>query len=93
VVIEFDRAKADANLGKHKLLLDAALLVFDGRYTEEVDHRQDYGEVRLIAIGPVATMRDRLCVVVYTWRSGNRRIISFRKANAREIRKYRRCYP
>jgi uncharacterized protein len=61
---------------------------FDGPFVEEEDARSDYGETRFIATGPVARLDDRICIAVYTWRDGVRRIISFRKANDREIRKY-----
>ena len=51
------------------------------------DRRKDYGETRLIAIVPLAV---RLHVVVYVERSGERRIISARKANSREVAFYER---
>ena len=50
------------------------------------DTRQDYGELRCLAIGKEA---GRLLVVVFTVRDGVYRIISAaRKANARERGKY-----
>ena len=49
------------------------------------DTRQDYGELRCLAIGEEA---GRLLVVVFTVRDGVYRIISARKANARERGKY-----
>lgn len=50
-----------------------------------VDDRFAYGEERRIALG---MFRDRLHVMVHTYRRGVTRIISFRKANTREIRTY-----
>ena len=87
MTIEFDREKELAS--EHKLPFGLAVELFDGPFIEEEDARFDYGETRFTAIGPVQTLGDRLCVVVYTWRGANRRVISFRKANDREIRKYR----
>lgn len=74
-------------------MLDIAIEIFDQNYIEEEDDRIDYRETRFIAIGPVASLNDRLCAIVYTWRGTKRRLISFRKANDKEIRKYRRNYP
>jgi uncharacterized protein len=87
-MFEADDAKATANLDKHGLPLSAAQLLFDGPFIEEEDQRNEYGESRFVATGPVARFGDRICVAVYTWRGPVRRIISFRKANDREIRKY-----
>lgn len=49
------------------------------------NERNDYGEQRMIAIAP---LRGRLHVVCYVIRGYFRRIISFRKANRREVRAY-----
>jgi uncharacterized protein len=87
-VIEFDVAKDEENQRKHALPLGAAELLFDGPFIEEEDTRRDYGETRFIATGPIAAFGGRIFVVVYTWRGPARRIISFRKANDREIREY-----
>ena len=86
---EFDSVKDAANRSKHRLSLAAALAVFDGPFVEDVDERSDYGETRFVAIGPIPAVGGRLFVVVYTWRNAQRRVISFRKANDRESRKYR----
>ncbi len=51
------------------------------------DRREDYGETRLIAMVPLGA---RLHVVVYVERGGQRRIISARKANSREVAFYER---
>jgi uncharacterized protein len=55
------------------------------------DRRKDYGETRLIAMAPLGA---RLHVIVYVERSGERRIISARRANSREVAFYEReIYP
>lgn len=87
-MIEIDEEKNAANLRKHNLPLEAALFLFDGPFVEEEDVRADYGETRFVATGPILQFGNRICVAVYTWRGPVRRIISFRKANDREIRKY-----
>ena len=88
-MIEFDPVKDQINQARHRLPLGAAELLFEGPFIEEEDRRRNYGETRFVATGPVEEFGDRIYVVVYVWRGGVRRIISFRKANDREIRKYR----
>jgi uncharacterized protein len=88
-VIEYDPVKNVANIAKRGLPFELAELVFDGPFIEEEDARRNYGEPRFIVTGPIALLGDRIFVVNYTWRGAVRRIVSFRKANGREIRKYR----
>ena len=88
-MIEYDLVKNAANIEKHGLPFQLAELLFDGPFVEEEDARKDYGEPRFIATGPIAVLENRIFVVIYTWRGSTRRIVSFRKANDREIRKYR----
>jgi uncharacterized protein len=56
----------------------------------EVDDRRDYGETRYTLYGRVA---GRLFVIAYTMRGGVHRIISARKANARETKRYGKGTP
>lgn len=49
------------------------------------DLRRDYGEPRFRAIG---MLDGRLHVLIFTPRAGGVRVISFRRANARECRKW-----
>ena len=49
------------------------------------DYRKDYGEDRMIGIGYIG---ERLFNVVFVDRDGIRRIISLRKANLREVKRY-----
>ena len=86
--VEFDPVKDAENQQKHGLPLNFAPLVFEGPFIEEEDRRYDYGETRIVATGPIELFDGRICVVVYTWRDGMRRIISFRKANDKEVGKY-----
>lgn len=88
--IEYDPAKDTANRQKHGLPLLLAEALFAQSYIEIRDDRRDYGEDRFIAIGRVA---GRLCICVFTWREGRRRIISLRKANRRECDAYHEADP
>lgn len=92
MAIEFDPDKAMINRDKHDLNLVLGSEIFDRPHIEEEDDRYEYGETRFVAIGPVASLNDRICAVVYTWRGNDRRLISFRKANDREVRRYRQNY-
>jgi uncharacterized protein len=49
------------------------------------DVRESYGETRFIAVG---FLGERLHVVAYTMRGPRLRVISFRKANPREVARY-----
>jgi len=49
------------------------------------DTRMEYGEVRIIAL---ALIKTRLFYVVFTDLGDYRRVISLRKANAREVKRY-----
>jgi uncharacterized protein len=90
---ELDPDKDMINKAKHDVPLDLGIQIFDRDFIEEEDERFDYDETRFVATGPVAALNDRICVVVYTWRGNVRRLISFRKANDKEIGKYRRSHP
>jgi uncharacterized protein len=82
---EWDEAKDTENRAKHGLgLADAARLEWT-RARYQVDLRFDYGEERVTAY---AMRGVRLYVCIYTLRGSVARIISLRKANVREIRKY-----
>ena len=51
------------------------------------DRRKDYGEIRINTLGEI---EGRIFFVAFTRRGEAIRIISFRKANAREIERYHR---
>lgn len=88
-MIEFDPMKSATNIVRRGLPFQLAEFLFDGPFVEEEDARQEYGEPRFAATGPIVVLDNRIFVVVYTWRGSTRRIVSFRKANDREVRKYR----
>lgn len=85
MAITFDPAKRDKALAKRGLDFDDATAVLDGAVWEFIDDRNDYGEVRVTTVG---FLRERMVVVVWTQREEDRHIISMRKANDREQRRY-----
>ncbi len=63
----------------------AAQVFGDPRRKVKLDSRYIYGEDRYLALGRVD---GRVLTVVYTMRNDVIRIISARKANSREVKKY-----
>lgn len=59
--------------------------VFDKSHLDLIDRRKDYGEVRIFSFGYLDHFP---VVVVWTYRGVKRRIISLRRANEREVKKY-----
>ena len=83
---EWDSDKAAANVSRHGVSFELAMLVFlDDCRLIKLDERFDYGEERIITMGHV---NNRLHVVVYTQTNDKIRIISARKANRRERKRY-----
>ncbi len=83
--ISFDTNKDAANLEKHGISLAAAATLEWDDALIWADDRHNYGEARMCAI---AYIGDRLHYVVYVDRVEARRIISLRKANLREVKRY-----
>lgn len=82
---EWDEAKNQANRRKHGLDFADAALVFAGPIVTFEDQRQPYGEQRYLTVD---TLAGRMVVVAHTLRGDATRIISMRKANARESARY-----
>ena len=83
---EFDPAKLATNVAKHGVWFSAADdFAWKSRRSKSTTSRKSYGESRLCATGLVGT---RLLVLVFTLRESAVRIISLRKANQREVRRY-----
>ena len=82
---DHDPKKLAANVANHQVWFHEA----DGfewwTASIEVDSRKRYGETRFVATGLIGT---RLYVLVYTLRETAVRIISLRKANSREVKRY-----
>lgn len=85
IEIAFDPNKNAINTSKHGVALaEGANLEWDEAVTWQ-DARRNYGEVRMCAI---AYIGHRLYHVVYVDRACVRRIISLRKANLKEVKRY-----
>jgi uncharacterized DUF497 family protein len=83
--VTYDLAKDGANVEKHGVSLAmAAALEWDSAVIWP-DTRRQYGEPRMAGIGYIGL---RLYYVVFVDRSEGRRVISLRKANQREIKRY-----
>jgi uncharacterized DUF497 family protein len=85
---EWDEEKSEACFQERGFdFAFAAKVFFDPERTVQPDNRMIYGEARYQVYG---TVTGRLFVVVFTQRGGRIRIISARKANQREVRRYGR---
>jgi len=82
---EWDEAKARENLKKHKVGFDEGKTIFNDPFLltfPDIDTSD--AEERYVNIG--LSIRDRVLVLIHTERQGRIRIISCRKASARERR-------
>ncbi|MGP1613933.1 MAG: BrnT family toxin [Pollutimonas bauzanensis] len=82
---DWNEAKRRANVAKHGVDFSDAPAFEWADAVVELDIRQNYGEMRWIAFGPIGR---RLHVMVYVERDGGIRLISLRKANQREFDYY-----
>jgi uncharacterized DUF497 family protein len=78
-------AKRETNRARHGIDFSAANDFEWNTALVLPDLRHDYGETRIVAFGKIG---ERLHVLVYTPRGPLTHVISLRKANEREIRKY-----
>lgn len=85
-MFEWDEQKAQSNEAKHAVSFPFITRAFDddNRLTV-IDNRRDYGEVRYITL---ARIEQRVYVLVYTMRDTVIRLISARKANSKEVKRY-----
>ena len=83
--MERDPAKDDRNIAERGLSLDLAERLDWATALIWEDNRRDYGERRYCVLGFIG---DRLHSVVFTPRDGKPRVISLRKANKREVKRY-----
>jgi uncharacterized DUF497 family protein len=82
---EWDEKKNQSNQQKHGLNFADVPQVFAGRTLTFEDSRQVYGEPRYLTVGSLA---GRVVIIAHTLRGDATRIISMRKANARERARY-----
>lgn len=83
--VTFDPTKDAANTEKHGVSLAEAASFEWADALVWPDQRRDYGEPRMAALGYIGL---RLMAVVFVDRGTERRIISLRKANSREVQRY-----
>jgi uncharacterized protein len=85
VKITFDPVKNERNVIERRLSFERAKeFDFDTAFIL-IDERQDYGEVRYVAVGYLAT---RLHVLAFIETQDGIRVFSFPKANQREVVAY-----
>jgi len=80
---EWDEKKQQSNLTKHRIDFEDAIGIFEGPTLVRRSDRDD--ETRFVAIGEVA---GETIAVVYTIRGTAYRIISARRANNHEARRF-----
>ncbi len=87
LTFEWDEVKARENLKKHKVDFDEGKTIFNDPFLltfPDIDNSDT--EERYVNIG--LSVRDRVLVLIHTERQGIIRVISCRKAKARERRHY-----
>ena len=85
MVLEFDQAKSARNLKERGIGFERFADMDPARAISNEDTRAEYGERRIRMFGPID---DRLHVAVITFRGDRVRVISLRRANRREERRY-----
>ena len=83
-----DLKKEDRNIAERRLSLDLAEHLDWATALIWEDKRKDYGERRYCVLGII---EHRLHSVVFTPRDGKPRVISLRKANKREVKRYEKA--
>lgn len=82
---EWDAEKCARNVADQKPCFEL-VLGFDWATARSIpDDREDYGEPRVRSLGYAG---DRLHMLVWTPRPPSIRVISFRRANSREVTRY-----
>ncbi|MEH6467812.1 MAG: BrnT family toxin [Porticoccus sp.] len=83
--VEYNKAKNQRNIEERGLSFDE-VMDFDFSTANVIeDTRHDYPEQRIVATGYLGS---RLHVLCFTPINGGIRVISFRKANKREVKSY-----
>jgi uncharacterized DUF497 family protein len=85
VRISYDPAKNQRNIRERGLSFESAAEFEFESAMYAVDERQDYREKRYVAVGMLGV---RLHVLCFAETPEGIRVISFRKANAREVNRY-----
>lgn len=88
--ITYDPAKNARNVQERGLSFDRAIDFDFHTALYRVDDRREYGETRIRAMG---TLDGRLHALVFVEQATGIRVISFLKANRREIKRYESSRP
>lgn len=83
--ITFDPSKNQKNIRDRGLSFEDSVKFDFSTAAFAVDTRRDYGETRHVATGYLG---NRLHVLCFVETKDGIRVISFRKANAREVKRY-----
>jgi uncharacterized DUF497 family protein len=83
--ISYDPEKRAKTLAERELDFEDAVQVFAGVALTIEDDRRDYGETRFQTMG---VLNDHLVMIVWTQREETLHIISMRKCNDREKKKF-----
>ncbi len=85
MAITFDPAKNARNIRERNLSFDRVAQFDFETAMLEIDDREDYGELRICAVG---FLDGRLHSLVFTERGVDLHVISLRKATRTEMRRY-----
>ena len=85
--VTFDPAKNARNIAERGLSFESVAEIDWETALSQEDMRRDYGERRVRVCGFI---EGRLHAAVITMRGAALHVISFRKANAREVKRYER---
>ena len=83
---EWDEAKNQANIRKHRIDFRDAVRIFEKPTLDRVDDWEDYGEARTNSVGDIGGLL--IVNVTHTDRDGATRLISARRANPVERTAY-----
>ena len=83
--IEYDKNKSEKNVRERNLSFDETINFDWETAIYEEDIRKSYPEKRIIAMG---FLNQRVHVICFSEAKNGVRIISFRKANKREVKRY-----
>lgn len=88
--ITFDPAKNDRNVRLRRPSFEQVKsFAFDSALFD-IDERKEYPETRYVALG---LLGDRVHVLCFAETPDGIRVISFRKANSREVKRYAKAHP
>jgi uncharacterized DUF497 family protein len=89
---DWDNNKDQSNITKHGISFEEAIAIFDDpNILTFEDVRFNYGETRFVSIGQITIITQEkkvIIVVIHTQRNQAIRLISARKANERERKRY-----